>query len=112
MAKVPLKSREDLPEAGQVVFDQIAGTRGRALNVFRALLNSPETASAVAGLGEYIRYNSSLDPAVRETASLATARRRLSSPLDGLDVSLTSTAHCSCPKSSTRWSSCPSEVLK
>jgi 4-carboxymuconolactone decarboxylase len=74
MAKVPLKSREDLSEAGQQVFDKIAGTRGRALNVFRALLNSPDAARVVAGVGEYIRYNSALDPAVRETAILATAR--------------------------------------
>jgi 4-carboxymuconolactone decarboxylase len=74
LAKVPLKSREDLSEDGQQVFDKIVGTRGRALNVFRALLNSLDTASAVAGLGEYIRYNSKLDPAIRETAILATAR--------------------------------------
>ena len=74
MAKVSLKSREDLSENGQQIFDKISGTRGSALNVFRALLNSPDTASAVADLGEYIRYNSALDPAVRETAILATAR--------------------------------------
>ena len=63
------------PRAAWVVeAPRIAGTRGRALNVFRALLNSPDTANAVAGLGEYIRYNSALDPAIRETAILATAR--------------------------------------
>ncbi len=74
MAKVPLPTRDDIPPDKQRIYDEIAGTRGSVLNVFRTLLNSPDAASAVANLGAYIRYRSPLDPAIRETAILATAR--------------------------------------
>ena len=74
MAKVPLVTRDDIPEDRRHVYDGIAGTRGSVLNVFRTLLNSVDAAEAVANLGAYIRYRSPLDPAIRETAILATAR--------------------------------------
>ena len=73
MAKVPLKSREELPPSKQHVYDGIAGSRGRVPNVFRALLNSPDAAEAVGALGAYLRYESPLDPATREIAILTTA---------------------------------------
>ena len=74
MARLPLISREDLTPEKQPIYDRIAATRGSALNVFGALLNSPDAAAAVAALGEYLRYNSSLDPAIREIAILSTAK--------------------------------------
>ena len=74
MAKVPLVTRNDIPEDKRHVYDGIAGTRGSVLNVFRTMLNSVDAAEAVANLGAYIRYRSPLDPAIRETAILATAR--------------------------------------
>ena len=74
MPRVPLVSRGDIPAEKRHIYDEIAGTRGSVLNVFRALLNSVDAAAAVANLGAYIRYQSSLDPAIRETAILATAR--------------------------------------
>ena len=70
MAKLPLVSREDLPADKQPVYDRIAASRGSVLNVFRAMLNSPDAAGAVADLGAYLRYGSSLDPASREIAIL------------------------------------------
>ena len=74
MAKVPLVTRNDIPEDKRHVYDGIAGTRGSVLNVFRTMLNSVDAAEAVANLGAYIRYRSPLNPAIRETAILATAR--------------------------------------
>lgn len=74
MAKVPLVTRESIAADKRHVYDGIAGTRGSVLNVFRTLLNSVDAAEAVANLGAYIRYRSPLNPAIRETAILATAR--------------------------------------
>lgn len=74
MAKMPLVRRDDLPPEKQSVYDRIAATRGSVLNVFGALLNSPDAAEASAGLGEYLRYKSPLDPAVREILILTTAK--------------------------------------
>jgi len=74
MARVPYISRECLPDDKQGIYDKIASTRGTAPNVFRALMNSPEATEVVAAVGEYLRYNCPIDPAIRETAILATAR--------------------------------------
>ena len=74
VARVPYISRSDLPEDKRHIFDHIAETRGSVDHVFQALLNSPDVAEAVGGLGEYMRYKSPLDPKVREIAILSTAR--------------------------------------
>ena len=74
MAKVPLRSREELPPNKQHIYDSIAGTRGSVLNVFTALLNSPDAAEAAGNLGAYLRYRSPLDPGSREIAILTVAR--------------------------------------
>ena len=58
----------------QPVYDQIAASRGSVPNVFKALLNSPDAAAAVGELGEYLRFRSSLDPAIRELCILSTAK--------------------------------------
>ena len=74
MNRVPYLKREDLPESKHHIFDQIAKTRGRVSHVFAALINNPDAAEAVTNVGEYIRYKSPLDPAIRETAILTTAK--------------------------------------
>ena len=74
MPRLPYRSKEELSPEGQAVYDRIASTRGGVGHVFQALLNSPPAAEAVSRLGEYLRYNSSLDPVVRETAILSAAR--------------------------------------
>ena len=73
MARVPYIKREDLKESHQGIYDNIAKTRGNVSNVFSALLNNPDATKAVTSVGEYIRYNSPLDPIIRETAILTTA---------------------------------------
>jgi len=74
MAKIPLKSREELPPDKRHVYDGITSTRGKILNLFKVLLSSPDAAEAVGALGAYLRYHSSLDPAAREIAILTTAK--------------------------------------
>ena len=85
MARLPYISSEDLPADKQPIYDLIAearagiGPQTGLPNSFRVLLNSPGAAEAVAGLGEYLRFRSSLDPVVREIAILGTARELNSS---------------------------------
>ena len=81
MARLPYISREELPPDKRHIYDRIAETRrggdknGEIPRPFQLLLNSPEAAGAVGGLGEYLRFKSSLDPVIRETAILSTARQ-------------------------------------
>ena len=79
MARLPYVSRDDLPEDKRHIYDRITEARGQThggpwSGPYAVLLNSPEAASAVARVGEYIRFESGLDPAVREIAILSTAR--------------------------------------
>ena len=74
MARVPYIKHEELLASQLPIFDQITQTRGHVSNVFAALLNNPEATKAVATVGEYIRYQSKLDPIIRETAILTTAK--------------------------------------
>ncbi len=74
MPRLPYVDRTDLPEDKQHVYDAIEKSRGAVANVFRALLNSPDAASKVGELGGYLRYETTLDPAIREMVILTTAR--------------------------------------
>ena len=85
MARLPYVSRDDLPADKQGIYDRITEARasletgGEAPRIFRALLNSPDVADAVARLGEYLRFDSDFDPAAREIAILSTVKE-LDSP--------------------------------
>lgn len=75
MPRVPYLTRDDLPSDKQEFHDQIAEHRGHVARPFAALLNSPDTASKVAALGEQLRYMSpTLSSEVREIVTLTTAR--------------------------------------
>jgi 4-carboxymuconolactone decarboxylase len=65
--------REALPEHQRQVFDEIATSRGAIRGPFGVLMHSPELARRAAGLGGYLRFESSVDSRVRETAVMATA---------------------------------------
>ena len=81
MARLPYADRDMLNYEGKVVYDHIAETRGAVEpevpmpNSFRMLLNNPSAAQAVGQLGEYLRFNSSLDPVIREIGILTVARQ-------------------------------------
>jgi 4-carboxymuconolactone decarboxylase len=68
-----LKQRDQVPQAGQQAFDEIVASRGSIHGPFGVLLHSPELARRAGALGGYLRYESALDPVVRETAVMATA---------------------------------------
>ena len=80
MPRLPYKTREDLPETKRHIYDHIAETRSGDKSakgmprVFQLILNNPDAAQPVAALGEYLRFGSSLDPAIRETTILSVAR--------------------------------------
>ena len=63
MARVPYLDQQDLAAEHR---DLLA----RSVNIFRALVNSPEGLRAFHGLGEFIRFKSRLDPRLRELAIL------------------------------------------
>lgn len=51
-----------------------AGRRGQVSGPFVPSLRSPDFANRLQGLGEYLRYDSSLEPKLREMVILLTAR--------------------------------------
>ena len=72
--RVPLIEREQVSDEMRPAYDHIAQRRGgRMLNVFKALANSPETMEKVAAVGELIRFESALDPVLRELVILTVA---------------------------------------
>jgi alkylhydroperoxidase family enzyme len=63
MARIKYLDRSDLAEQDK---DLLA----RNINLFRALVNSPNAARAFNGLGSFIRHKSKADPRLRELAIL------------------------------------------
>jgi alkylhydroperoxidase family enzyme len=63
MARVPYLEPANLAPEDQDLLK-------RPIWLFKALVNSPKAARAFAGLGNYIRYGSKLDPRLRELAIL------------------------------------------
>ena len=75
MARLPELSRAELNPEQRRVYDDIAsGPRGGVRGPFHALLYSPPLADCVQKLGQYVRYDCSLPPKLRELAVLITAR--------------------------------------
>ena len=63
MARVPYLEQDDLAPQNR---DLLA----RNINLYRALVHSPDGARSFLNLGRYIRYHSRLDPRLREMAIL------------------------------------------
>lgn len=74
MTRLPQVTRESLSPEDQQHFDYVAGSRGEVRGPFLVLLNSPDVAERIAHVGTYIRFENTLDPAVRELAILTVAR--------------------------------------
>ena len=75
MARLPqITTREDVAPDHRHIVDGIAESRGRISGPFAMLLHSPEIAGRAAHLGAYIRFDSILDPALRELAIITAAR--------------------------------------
>jgi 4-carboxymuconolactone decarboxylase len=68
-------SIEDMTPAQKEVHDEIvAGKRGRFGGPFQLLVRAPEVCRHLSRLGEYLRWGSSLEPALSELAICLTAR--------------------------------------
>jgi 4-carboxymuconolactone decarboxylase len=65
---------EMTPEQKQVHDEIVAGKRGRFGGPFQLLIRAPEVCRHLSRLGEYLRWGSSLPPALSELAICLTAR--------------------------------------
>ena len=73
--RIKIPSREEMSEAQRrVVDDAVAGKRGAAPPPLLAWLASPELAQRAQKLGEFVRFDTSLEPKLSELAILVTAR--------------------------------------
>ena len=74
MPRLPaLITKDQIPEAAHAAFDSIAATRNRVGGPFAVLMHSPEVAARAAHLGTYVRFESTLPPAIRELATSVAA---------------------------------------
>lgn len=69
-----LTSDQMTPEQRRVADNAVAGKRGRLPAPLRAWLHSPVFGDRAQSLGEFLRYDTSLGPALSELAILVTAR--------------------------------------
>src|SRR5215475_1186773 len=69
-----LNPAEMSPAQKAVVDEIVSGKRGRFGGPFEILLRSPEVCRHLQRLGEYLRWGSSLSPALSELAICLTAR--------------------------------------
>jgi 4-carboxymuconolactone decarboxylase len=75
MPRLPfLDNRDTLPSDALPAFDAIVGSRGRMNAPMSLLMYSPEAAARTAHLGNYLRFESNLSPAIRELAIITAAR--------------------------------------
>jgi 4-carboxymuconolactone decarboxylase len=72
MARLPLVADDASPEVS-AAYAEIARSRGRVLNVFRALAHAPDGLRRLAAVGEYARFRAELPARLRELAILAAA---------------------------------------
>jgi 4-carboxymuconolactone decarboxylase len=74
--RMPPLTLDDMSPAQRTAAAEIeAGRRGGVIGPFAAALRSPECMRRLQHLGEYLRYDSTLPPHLREIAILLTARR-------------------------------------
>ncbi len=70
----PLPPERMTPRQREVAEAIAGGPRGGLRGPFQAWLRSPEVADRFQRVGEYVRFNSSIPPALNELAILVTAR--------------------------------------
>src|SRR5215475_14090269 len=75
MARLSYITRKDqVPADGHTAYDSITASRGSVHGPFTMFMHSPEIAGRVAHLGEYVRFQGSLDMRVRVLAAMTVAR--------------------------------------
>src|SRR5436305_14648633 len=66
MARVPLIQEQDHPELAGAIEKYRAGRRGRLINIYRMLLNSPALAESWFNHSNAVRWKTMLDGRLRE----------------------------------------------
>jgi alkylhydroperoxidase family enzyme len=66
MARVPLIQEQDHPEFAEVTQKYRAGRRGKLINIYRLLLNSPPLAESWFNHSNTVRWETTLDGRLRE----------------------------------------------
>jgi 4-carboxymuconolactone decarboxylase len=66
MARVPLIAEKDHPELADLIEKFRAGRRGRLINIYRMLLNSPPLAESWFAHSNAVRWKTTLDGRLRE----------------------------------------------
>jgi 4-carboxymuconolactone decarboxylase len=66
MARVPLIQEQDHPELAEVMEKYRAGRRGKLINIYRMLLNSPALAESWFNHSNAVRWKTMLDGRLRE----------------------------------------------
>jgi 4-carboxymuconolactone decarboxylase len=66
MARVPLIQEQDHPELAEVMEKYRSGRRGKLINIYRMLLNSPPLAESWFNHSNAVRWNTTLDGRLRE----------------------------------------------
>jgi 4-carboxymuconolactone decarboxylase len=66
MARIPLIDANDHPEFAELVAKFSAGRRGRLINIYRMLLNSPALAESWFNHSNAVRWKTALDGRLRE----------------------------------------------
>ena len=66
MARVPLIQEQDHPELAEVMEKYRAGRRGKLINIYRMLLNSPALAESWFNHSNAVRWKTALDGRLRE----------------------------------------------
>lgn len=74
MSRINQLERSDLEEEEVQIYDAIVASRGDIAGPFRTWLHSPQLADRAQNLGEFLRYNTDLEPRLSELAILVTAR--------------------------------------
>src|SRR6266700_1076254 len=66
MARVPLIQEQDHPELAELIGKFSAGRRGKLINIYRMLLNSPPLAESWFNHSNTVRWKTTLDGRLRE----------------------------------------------
>ena len=74
MGRLKQPERAELDAEQTRIYDEIVASRGSIEGPFRAWLYRPVLADRAQKLGEYVRYDTSLEPRLSELAILVTAR--------------------------------------
>ena len=76
MTRTPYLRPEEMSPEQRRIYDEIVKSRGAWLNgPFAPMLHQPKLAEPAQRLGEFVRYNTSLAPALSELAIIVVARR-------------------------------------